>query len=75
MVKIKEIEEPEYIITDEKNSVFVGLIAGDMDFSVNVKMAKPFRGQSKFDTLKKYNKNIEQIFTNGKASSKKGRTV
>ena len=61
-MKHVEIEEPEYIITDGKNSVFVGLIAGEMDFSINTKMAKPFRGQSKFDTLKKYNKNIEQIF-------------
>ena len=55
--------EPEYIIINAKDQVFIGLSGGHPVFSDDVDQAKPFRGQSKFDMLKRYSHvKIEQMF-------------
>ncbi len=55
--------EPEYIIVDDRDRVFIGLDGGYPVFSDNISQAKPFRGQAKFDTLRRYSHvKIEQMF-------------
>lgn len=55
--------DPEYIIFNDRDEVFIGLICGYPDFSKNIDQAKPLQGQSKFETLKKlYTYKLEQIF-------------
>lgn len=55
--------EPEYIIINEYDQAYVGLIGGEPDFSINVNEAKILQGQSKFETLRRYSWcKVEQIF-------------
>lgn len=57
--------EPEYIILNNECAVFSGLKGGYPVFSENINEAKPLRGQSKFDFMKRYYPNkIEQMFLN-----------
>jgi hypothetical protein len=56
-------DEPEYIIVNTKDQVFIGLDGGYPVFSDNIDQAKPFRGQAKFDTLRRFSHvKIEQMF-------------
>lgn len=58
-----QLLEPEYIIINDMDQVFVGLIGGEPDFSTNIDSAKVLQGQSKFETLKRYSWcKIEQVF-------------
>lgn len=55
--------EPEYVIINESSQVFIGLIGGYPDWSDDLSKAKTFKGQSIFDTLKRYSDSkIEQLF-------------
>lgn len=55
--------EPEYIIINDKNQVYIGLDGGYPVFSDDIEKAKPFKGQSKFDTLKRHSYiKMEQMF-------------
>lgn len=55
--------EPEYIVVNEMDQVFVGLISGEPDFSINIDKAKVLQGQSKFETLRRHSWcKIEQVF-------------
>jgi len=55
--------EPEYIIINDRDQVYVGLIGGEPNFSTNIDRARVFQGQAKFKTLKRYSWcKIEQVF-------------
>jgi hypothetical protein len=58
-----QLLESKYIIINEYDQVYVGLISGEPDFSTNINEAKILQGQSKFDTLRRYSWcKIEQVF-------------
>lgn len=55
--------EPEYIVINDMDQVFVGLMGGEPDFSINIGEAKVLQGQTKFDTLRRHSWcKIEQVF-------------
>jgi hypothetical protein len=55
--------EPKYIVINDMDQVFVGLMGGEPDFSTNIDSAKVLQGQAKFETLKRHSwYKIEQIF-------------
>jgi hypothetical protein len=68
-------EEPEYIIIDEYARVFSGLKEGTHMFSENIDDAKPLKGQSKFDYMKRCIPfiKIEQMFLKNKIHVRKKR--
>jgi hypothetical protein len=58
-----EVDEPKFIIIDDRDRVFTGLIGGYANFSYDIEEAKPLDGQEKFQTLKRFIKlPLEQIF-------------
>jgi hypothetical protein len=58
-----EVDEPKFIVIDDHDRVFTGLIGGYANFSYDIGEAKPLEGQEKFKTLKRFTKlPLEQIF-------------
>jgi hypothetical protein len=67
--------EPEYIILNDECAVFSGLKGGYPVFSEDINEAKPLRGQSKFDFMKRYYPNkIEQMFLDVREKRKHRKT-
>jgi hypothetical protein len=58
-----EVEEPQFIIINEHEQVYTGLIRGYPNFSNDINEAKPLEGQEKFNTLKRLTRSpLEQMF-------------
>jgi len=58
-----EVEHPSYIVLNEYDQVYTGLIQGYPNFSYDIDEAKILEGQAKFDTLKRFARiPLEQMF-------------
>ena len=58
-----EVEHPSYIVLNEYDQVYTGLIQGYPNFSHDIDEAKILEGQAKFDTLKRFARiPLEQMF-------------
>jgi hypothetical protein len=54
---------PKFIIINDLDQVYTGLIGGEANFSYDIEEAKLLQGQPKFDTLKRFTRiPLKQIF-------------
>jgi hypothetical protein len=54
---------PKFIIINDLDQVYTGLIGGEANFSYDIEEAKLLQGQLKFDTLKRFTRiSLKQIF-------------
>jgi len=55
--------DPEYIIVDQNDKVYAGLIGGEAYFSEDLNDVKPLSGQLKFETMQRFcYQRISKIF-------------
>ena len=55
--------KPRFIVVDDLDNVYIGLIRGRAVFSPDIEKAKPLQGQTKFNTLKRFTQmKLSQIF-------------
>ena len=68
------VKEPEYLVLDERARVFAGLREGYPYYSEDLDEAKPLRGQSKFELLRRYSLlKLEQMFIENVGEKRRNR--